>query len=809
MNRRLNPLLIFILLLVSLAGCNGNVPLTLPFPSGATQTSTATATFTPEPTHTPTPTPSPTPVPAVRIQQADWSLFLGDYESALAEYQTALDTASDDEVKAAALVGMGRAHLLSQNPLLALNYFRQAVQDYSDTYHGKTAYYFLGETYTYLQNYADAALAYESFQYLRPAVIDSALYEKIGDTRFLAGDHLSAVEAYQAALQADPPGDPIGLRISIGKAYTAAIDYNNAIRIYAEAYDLTSSDYYRATLDYLLGNVYLSMGYTDQAHARFQDAVNNYPRSYDTYQALVYLVNAGIPVDELNRGLIDYFAGQYGYAIEAFNRYMESTAGYDGTALYYKGLALRTLDQPEKAIETWQLLIDEHPGDGFWSSAYDEIAYTQWGWLNDTTTAAQTLLTYVDRAPNAENAAAQLYEAARILERGGNLAAAAETWTRLMESYPGAELSLRGLFLAGITYYRLGDLENALAAFQRHLILAPSTADQSASYFWIGKIRLAQGDGEAARSQWQQASGKDPSGYYSERARDMLENRAPFFTSSTYDLAVDLPAERVEAAAWLRQTFAISQETSLDDLGDLGGDPRIQHANLYWDLGEYETARLQIDSLLEEIHSDPAASFRILPWLMDKGFYRSAILTSRQILSLAGMDDFSTLSAPVYFNHIRFGVYFKDLVLQYARSENLNPLLLMAVMRQESLFEGFAKSGAGARGLMQIMPATGSEIADSMGWPANFTPDDLYRPLVSIRLGARYLNRQITYFDGDVMAALTAYNAGPGNTLVWKNLVSEDPDLFFEVVRIDETRQYIIHIAEFLYIYRSIYERNP
>ena len=334
----------------------------------------------------------------------------------------------------------------------------------------------------------------KSFQILRPGVIDAALFEKMGDARFSSGDPLGAVEAYQAALQADPPGDEVSLMISIGRAYTAAIDYDNAIRTYAEAYDLSQSDYDRATLDYLLGNVYLSMGYTDQANARFQDAVTNYPRSYDTYQALVYLVNAGVPVDELNRGLIDYFAGQYGYAIEAFNRYMDETAGYDGTALYYKGLALRTLDQPEKAIEAWQELIDQHPGDRFWSSAYDEIAYTQWGWLNDTTTAAQTLLAYIDRAPSASDAATQLYEAARIMERGGNLAAAAEIWQRGMDTYPAEAISLRGLFLSGISYYRLGDLENALAAFQRHLILAADGVEQSAAYFWIGKIRQAQGD---------------------------------------------------------------------------------------------------------------------------------------------------------------------------------------------------------------------------------------------------------------------------------------------------------------------------
>ena len=68
---------------------------------------------------------------------------------------------------------------------------------------------------------------------------------------------------------------------------------------------------------------------------------------------------------------------------------------------------------------------------------------------------------------------------------------------------------------------------------------------------------------------------------------------------------------------------------------------------------------------------------------------------------------------------------------------------------------------------MQIVPATGSEVAKNLGWPDNFTTDDLYRPLVSIRLGAHYLDRQRDAFDGDMFAALAAYNGGPGNAQVW------------------------------------------
>jgi soluble lytic murein transglycosylase len=77
--------------------------------------------------------------------------------------------------------------------------------------------------------------------------------------------------------------------------------------------------------------------------------------------------------------------------------------------------------------------------------------------------------------------------------------------------------------------------------------------------------------------------------------------------------------------------------------------------------------------------------------------------------------------------------------------------------------------------------------------------------MVSIRLGMHYLNQQRNYFDGDLYAALAAYNGGPGNTIAWKTLSENDPDLFLETIRIEETRTYIMKIYEIYTIYRSLY----
>jgi len=131
------------------------------------------------------------------------------------------------------------------------------------------------------------------------------------------------------------------------------------------------------------------------------------------------------------------------------------------------------------------------------------------------------------------------------------------------------------------------------------------------------------------------------------------------------------------------------------------------------------------------------------------------------------------------------------------------------VVRQESLFAAWVRSSAGARGLMQIIPSTGETLAAQAGWPPDYTAEDLYRPLVSLRLGAEYLGAQRDYFDGDLLAALAAYNAGPGNAAIWKELSGGDPDLFVELIRFDETRRYVQGVYEIFAIYRRLYDRTP
>jgi len=246
-------------------------------------------------------------------------------------------------------------------------------------------------------------------------------------------------------------------------------------------------------------------------------------------------------------------------------------------------------------------------------------------------------------------------------------------------------------------------------------------------------------------------------------------------------------------------------DIDLSDPGPLFSDPRFMRGAELWRLGEYELARAEFEDLRLSLIADPANSYRLANYLIDLGLYRTGIFAAREVLTMAGMSDAATMNAPTYFNRIRFGTYFRDLVERETRAEGLDPLFFYSMMRQESLFEGFVTSSAGARGLLQIIPSTGQEAATLAGWPPDFTPDDLYRPIVSIRLGADYLAVQKHAFNDDLYATLAAYNAGPGWASYWTSLAGEDQDLLLEVIQFAETRNHIRSVYELFTIYSNLY----
>jgi soluble lytic murein transglycosylase len=772
----------------------------------------------PSPTHTsipptatpvPTPTPTPTPLPQARVESGDQARFNGDWERAIIEYQQAREASSNPEIQIAALLGIGRTQYQAGDYQSAIDTLSFLLDNNPEDIQRAYANFTLGQSYFALEQYDAATEAFSNYIDLRPGLIDGYAFNLRGDAKRASGNVADALVDYRTALQSPSYLDPLQIQIKIARSHAAVGDHITALGIYQEIYDQTNSDYTKAQMDYLMGQSYLALGQAEQAYAVYSDAVNNYPTAYESYLALLDLVNANVPVDELNRGIVDYYAGQYGVALAAFDRYFQAGAIDLPTALYYNGLTLRALGGHEDAILEWNEIIDNHPDDRLWDTAWEQVAYTQWYFMDNYDQAIQTLLDFVATAPNHPRAPEFLYDDATIAERSDRLEQAADLWERVAVEYPGYEKAQYALHLSGVTRYRLADYSGANGIFQHALANAVTLEERSSGYLWQGKTQQALGNSEAATAAWELAANTDPTGYYSERARDLLREQPPFTPPQVYDLSFDPLVERAQAENWMRTTFNLPETVNLSDLDTLVNDPRMVRGTELWELGLLEEARLEFEDLRNSVVDDPVNSYRLANYFAEIGLYRSSIWAARQVLNLAGMDDAGTLNAPIYFNRLRFGTYFSELIVPVAQEYGIHPLLLFSLIRQESAFEGFVRSSAGARGLMQIIPTTGQEIANELGWPNNYSDDDLYRPMVSIRLGTDYLDKWRSHLGGDYYAALAAYNGGPGNAIAWQELAQDDPDLFLEIVRFAETKEYIRSISEIFNIYRRIYNRTP
>ena len=767
----------------------------------------------PQATATPVPMPTPTatlpPPPDVLVTDGEFALFGGDYQSARSFFQDAISSSDDSEVIAQAQLGLGQTYYLQNEISLALTHLRQASQA-DDSVIASRAHYMLGKTFTRLQRYDEAINAYQVYLDLRPGLIDSRVHELRGDLFTTLGDHPSARDSYQQAYLAEPSGGTDALAVKVARAYQSSGDEETALSLYRDIYTQTTNDYTKAQMALFIGRILLEQDQEDQAFDILQESVTLFPFAFDAYTALVILVDNDVPVNEYQRGLINYNVRNFTLAIEAFDRYLESgSEEFADAALYHKGLATRELGNVEdyrSAITLWEELIEIYPTSEYYVNAWQSIEFTLWAFLGDPQAAAEAAQDFVAQRPEAPEAADFLFRAGRSYERAEMLQEAADTWARVAGEYPESPEAFLTTYLAGIALVRLGNWEGAQSYFTRALVLTTEPSELAAAHLWIGKSQEALGDISAALDSWKIAQTANPFGHYSIRAEDLLLDRPPFSEPLVYDLDPDLSPYLPEAEAWLRATFDISPEINLESPGMLGYDPRFQRGLEYWALGDYPAGKAEFDSMRLEYAQDPAQTFRLIPALVEIGLYRSALVASTQLLRLAGLERGDALSGPEFFSRVRFGAYYLDWVLPAAESRGISPLMILSVMRQESTYEGFIRSGAGARGLMQVMPATGEEIARNLGWPDDFTVDDLDRPHISITFGASYLRQQRQVFDGDIFAMLAAYNGGPGNTIAWRNMTPiDDPDLFLEIVRFEETRNYIRIINEIHYIYGWLY----
>ena len=374
-------------------------------------------------------------------------------------------------------------------------------------------------------------------------------------------------------------------------------------------------------------------------------------------------------------------------------------------------------------------------------------------------------------------------------------------YRQLWQSSPDSSNAARAAFLSGLIPYQAGDVATARVAWEKMLDAFPGPEERAQAHLWLAKTDLASpGDNEEASAHLQQAVAAAPHSFYALRAEAWLADQGAAPLSTAED-TIHAPAapDWNAVEGWLTSLWGPEEQAA-------GSSPFALTA---WQQGQdSHQAGLEREatdsflSLISQSSSQPWSLYRLARAFDDLGMPHLAARAAAGLLAKAG----SPLEqAPRELLRLAYPLAYPSLIQAAAAEDDVSPLLLLALIRQESFFDPLAASPAGALGLTQVMPPTAEEIARGLSLEG-FSTSDLLRPEVSIRFGAHYLRSQLDLSAGNTYFALAAYNAGPDSAMRWSgSLTTSDIDLFVELIDFDETRSYVKLVLENYAVYRFLY----
>ncbi|AXI48284.1 tail length tape measure protein [Sulfitobacter sp. SK012] len=318
----------------------------------------------------------------------------------------------------------------------------------------------------------------------------------------------------------------------------------------------------------------------------------------------------------------------------------------------------------------------------------------------------------------------------------------------------------------------LKDPERALKHFLAHDSQVRSPISQGRAGYWQGRAWEAMGNKEEADKAYSEGA-KYQTSFYGLLAADRAE--LPFDTSLT---------GRVPLIDW--RTSAVSKAPLFEAGMLLQASGELSLAERFW-------THLADQLVTEDLELLGQAA-------IDAGQPHLAVMIGKRA-ARRGL----TIAAPYYALH----------PLADAKL-NMAPEMSLAIARRESEFDPVVKSGAGARGLMQLMPSTARDVARDLGVSALHTTDRLTAdPVYNAVLGSTYLSQMAGQFDGNVAMVSAAYNAGPRRPIRWMDLYGDpregDIDIvdWVEMIPFRETQNYVMRVTESLPVYRARLGLNP
>lgn len=343
------------------------------------------------------------------------------------------------------------------------------------------------------------------------------------------------------------------------------------------------------------------------------------------------------------------------------------------------------------------------------------------------------------------------------------------TYRDLAQRFPTMAIAGLARFRAGIIAMAAGAPRQAAAELDTLLERYPASEEVLAAGYWSGRAWATLGDSARARERWRAVIAASPLSYYSAAA-----------------------ARRLGQAPWAPPPST----GGIPRLPDI--DSAMSRATLLEQVGMATEAQFEYDALDAAAERDPSRVLATGSAYVERGMpWRASRLAWRAMGRVTPGD------ARLY--RLAYPVLDPELIASEAKRAGLDPALVAALIRQESSFNPRATSAAGARGLMQVMPPVGRQIARARRIP-EWSDALLHQPEVSIELGTSHLAASLAQYD-QLARALAAYNAGGSRVARWSRKAgASDPELFIERIPFVETRDYVRIVMRNRDLYRALYD---
>lgn len=344
---------------------------------------------------------------------------------------------------------------------------------------------------------------------------------------------------------------------------------------------------------------------------------------------------------------------------------------------------------------------------------------------------------------------------------------ARDAFLALLKRFPRGRQAASARFRAGMISYIQGDKRGAAAEFDSLIARDSNSTEALAAGYWAGRSYSLLGDKKKSVARWRWVVKEDPLSYYAVMAAKRLDTT--------------LVARERSPASYPRVPSVDSATERVTALKDLGMDVE---------------ADFEDDKLFHDALSNPALVVPTAIVLAGGDQASRSIALGKRALDDAG-------HTPDNYR-LYFPVLERDTLIASSRENGLDPILVAALIRQESNFNPQATSPVGARGLMQVMPDVGKSLAGAKGI-SPWNPDMLYDAATNIKLGTAHLATLVHKYP-EVVRALAAYNAGESRVQKWSTKTgASDPEVFTERIPFVETRDYVRTILRNRAYYQALY----